>query len=99
MGNIFRPYLNTLSAFSFRCYFTGIKTYPINENWKWILQVHDNGQTKEIEFRSNTQIVNDFENSFEIFSHDGKSERSQLVGKVGPQSRIYLSLQLIYSKQ
>src|SRR5699024_12563336 len=49
-----------------------IKTSPWNENWKWIVQVHDTGSLKAIDFRSNTQIVNQFDNTFYIYSYDAR---------------------------
>src|SRR5699024_10005656 len=83
-------------CFFTRCYFTSIKTYPLNENWKWIVQVHDNGVIKKVDFQSHTQIVNHFDNSFTIYSYDGK--RTRLVGTVDAGAQFLLPLNLIYSE-
>ena len=79
---------------SLRCYSTSIKNPPLNESWKWIVEVNDTGTTKEIDFRSNTQIVNKFDNPFYVYSYNCR--KTCYVGKVDPMSTLYLPLNLVY---
>ncbi|OTF70180.1 vacuolar protein sorting-associated protein 13A-like protein [Euroglyphus maynei] len=80
-----------------RCYFTLIKSYPVDECWKFLVQVIDNGGTKEIIFRSNTQILNNFDNSFEMYNMINNDDYIHL-GRIDPHSIFYLPMPLIYSE-
>lgn len=79
---------------STRCYFTSIKSYPVDENWKFIVQVFDKGTTKEILFRSTTQILNEFDNSFQLFSCSNR--RTIKLGNIEPHSTYYLPTPIVY---
>ena len=87
-----------------RCYFTSIKSYPVDECWKFLVQIIDNGGMKEIIFRSNTQIMNNFDNSFELYnminkSSGGKNDDDNAlnhIGHIDPHSTFNLPLPLIY---
>lgn len=79
---------------SLRCYSLSVKTYPVNENWSFLVQVAENETGKEIIFRSNTQIINNFNNSFELFSFmDGNYH---YLTKIEPHSTFFLPLSAVY---
>lgn len=74
-----------------------MKTYPVNETWKWIVQVFDTASSnREIVFRSNTQIVNYFNNPFELYSFD--TQNTVFIAKIEPKETFYLPLKLVYGK-
>lgn len=79
---------------SLRCYSLSVKTYPVNENWRFLVQVLENETGKEIIFRSNTQIINNFNNSFELFSFvDGNFK---YLTKIESHSTFFLPLSAVY---
>lgn len=59
--------------------------------------MHDNGSTKEVDFRSTTQLVNHFDTAFAVYAFNG--QKSEFVGKVGPLARFNLPLNLIHRKE
>ena len=92
-----QKFISIFFFFFFRCYFTNVKTYPVNETWKWIVQVFDTASSnREIVFRSNTQIVNYFNNPFELYSFD--TQNTVFIAKIEPKETFYLPLKLVYGK-
>lgn len=85
-----------LIIFTFSCYFTSTKTYPPNESWKWVLQVHDSGDMRKIFFRTTTQIDNYFDVPILLYSYD--SQKTTFVGSIEPGSTLYLPLSLVYGQ-
>nr|XP_046914733.1 vacuolar protein sorting-associated protein 13-like [Dermatophagoides farinae] len=79
-----------------RCYFTSIKCYPVDECWKFLVQVIDSGGTKEIIFRSNTQVFNNFDNSFEMYNF--VDDDYTYLGRINPHSSFHLPMPLIYGE-
>lgn len=71
------------------------KTYPINEFWKWIVEAQDiDAYSKTITFKSNAQIVNQFNTALDIYCL--KREKALLLGQVKPLSILELPMDAIY---